>query len=430
MKESIFQLEDVVVEDIQTISSPPSSSSTPAPSHRPSQNSSSPTPLSISTTSAPSHPPSRSSSTVLNGYFDKSIYDLEFATEYHISITIRGSSCKVGDAEYDFTNGQIKGIEDALAIGFCDKTNFPSGSCFTQIVTLMCKDATNLPKQFRGRKLADDTENNDLVITFVVSVVGQCANYDCRDGYEKMQAVGDGIKAYAAENLAALLTALKVANSTLFATASIPGIIMFYGDLKAPLLERYMKWYPKWGAAENTCSNDGQYEPYMESTQFIKDSLENCCNAYYSWAFNECMVLGGAETSKSTLAGFYVDYVSSSCTQSCFKKDSTANKNCGGIAPKWKETFAKAEECCSTKLFWIDQESCIARSTNTTLKDEDRGSKQWYVDWTLYKCVKDCSKGTGSNCGGLANPWDQMFETSAECCNAKLSWVKYSQCTA
>lgn len=189
---------------------------------------------------------------------------------------------------------------------------------------------------------------------------------------------------------------------------------MSYGDLQAPLLEKYMKWYPKWGAKENTCSNDGDYEEYMENAKFIQNSLETCCNAYYSWAFDECMVLGGADASKSALSGFYVDYSSSSCKQSCFKKDANATKNCGGIAPKWKETFPKVEDCCSIKLFWIDQASCIAHSTNSVLKDEDKGSKKWYVDWTVYKCVKDCVKGYEKSCGGLAHHWDQVRDTRVE----------------
>lgn len=147
----------------------------------------------------------------------------------------------------------------------------------------------------------------------------------------------------------------------------------------------------------------------MKKSNFVKGTLEECCNTYYSWAFDECMVLGGADqSSASNLDYFYVDYYSNSCKQSCLKKDGTDTKNCGGIAPKWMQTFKTSEECCINKLFWLDQGTCVADSTKNIVSEEDKGSKDWYVDWEMYKCVRDCVKGTGSNCGGLAGNWDDV----------------------
>ncbi len=202
---------------------------------------------------------------------------------------------------------------------------------------------------------------------------------------------------------------MKSADSSLFAFVNVIGIYIDYGDLIAPLLKKYSIWYPKWATNDNTCSNDGHYELYMKKSNFVKDSLEECCTAYYSWAFDECMVLGGAEDSQSSgLEDFYVDYYSNSCKQSCMEKDSTDSKNCGGIAAKWMQLFKTADDCCSTKLFWLDRSTCVAASTKSDINEEDKGSKDWYVDWEMYKCVRDCVKGTGSNCGGLASNWDDV----------------------
>ena len=178
IKQSIFSREEVVVEEVLAVFPQPSSSPTPASSNSPSN----------PTIFAPTDASSSASSTLLDGYFGKSGHNLEFATEYYITITIKGTTCKVGDDERDFTHAQIKAIETALATGFCDADLFPAGSCSVAMKTSTCKDAHHAPKQFRGRKLADDTDDNDLVIKFVVSVVGQCMHHDCSDGDEMMQA--------------------------------------------------------------------------------------------------------------------------------------------------------------------------------------------------------------------------------------------------
>ncbi len=200
---------------------------------------------------------------------------------------------------------------------------------------------------------------------------------------------------------------MKTADSSLFALVTIDELDIYYGNLLAPLLEKYLDWYPKWGTNENTCSNDGHYESYMKKSNFVKGTLQECCDAYYSWALDECMVLGGAVDSEAS-GDFYVDYHSNSCKQSCSEKDSTDTKNCGGIASNWIQTFKTAKDCCGAKLFWLDQASCIATSTKSAINEEDKGSKDWYVDWELNKCVRDCVKGSNSNCGGLANNWDHV----------------------
>jgi hypothetical protein len=56
----------------------------------------------------------------------------------------------------------------------------------------------------------------------------------------------------------------------------------------------------------------------------------------------------------------------------------------------------------------VNEEARVAASTLTDLAESDKGSKKWYVDRITYKCVKDCVKGIGEHCGGIAAVWDQV----------------------
>ena len=108
---------------------------------------------------------------------------------------------------------------------------------------------------------------------------------------------------------------------------------------------------------------------------FIQSSLENCCNANYSWKFDTCMVLGGADIAAYSTNEFYVDYISESCKQSC--KQGTAGLNCAGLAPNWITTYATAALCCNAKLWWTESSKCIAESTLTPAATP-AGSGNWY----------------------------------------------------
>ncbi|KAL7476569.1 hypothetical protein ACHAWX_000082, partial [Stephanocyclus meneghinianus] len=56
------------------------------------------------------------------------------------------------------------------------------------------------------------------------------------------------------------------------------------------------------------------------------------------------------------------------------------------------------DECCAAH-FGYKLADCQGQSA--------AGSNKWYVDWSTFRCVKDCSSaGTGSDvngCGGLAD---------------------------
>ncbi len=112
-----------------------------------------------------------------------------FSTEYHIQMTISGTRCSLGDSKSDFTKIQVDAVETALATGFCDVDNFPAGTCSIKVEELSCEVIHRaLKHHLHLRKLADDTNQNDLILQFTVAVSGHCANYDCSDGNESMKA--------------------------------------------------------------------------------------------------------------------------------------------------------------------------------------------------------------------------------------------------
>ncbi len=49
----------------------------------------------------------------------------------------------------------------------------------------------------------------------------------------------------------------------------------------------------------------------------------------------------------------------------------------------------------------------------------------WYVDWMIYRCVKSCYGDLP--CGGIANYWEETYDTAEECCSKNLSFQ--DECT-
>lgn len=227
-----------------------------------------------------------------------------------------------------------------------------------------------------------------------------------------------------------LITALQSVDPTL-ASSTIAGTDITYGEVISEALAEFGRFYPKWHTQEHTCSNQGDYPAYMlVSGAFFEPSLDACCTKYFHWDYDTCMLLGGSPSVAAATYEFYVDYDNDRCIQSCFLKDSSDTINCGGLAAKWQTTFATAAECCSTTLFWTNQQACVASSTKSAAATDPTllGSSKWYVDWKQFKCVKDCDESL-SQCGGLAKSWDELYDTSAQCCGERLSYIETEDCT-
>ena len=54
----------------------------------------------------------------------------------------------------------------------------------------------------------------------------------------------------------------------------------------------------------------------------------------------------------------------------------------------------------------------------------------WYVNHQDEVCVQDCPESAGGACGGKVPTWNELFKTSEECCENRLSWIATSYCEA
>merc|ERR1711998_191830 len=73
------------------------------------------------------------------------------------------------------------------------------------------------------------------------------------------------------------------------------------------------------------------------------------------------------------------------------------------------------------KYGWIDADLCVALGSGTH-------TNKFYVDYADKSCAQDCAAGT-NNCAG--HPSDlsiQLFDTAADCCANKLSYVNQDAC--
>jgi hypothetical protein len=78
--------------------------------------------------------------------------------------------------------------------------------------------------------------------------------------------------------------------------------------------------------------------------------------------------------------------------------------------------YTTLDECCE-KHYNYRVNECKGLSS--------AGSNKYFVDWSTYKCVKDCDVVDGADCGGLADGfWDLIwtFTTKEECCRTRVSW--------
>jgi hypothetical protein len=110
--------------------------------------------------------------------------------------------------------------------------------------------------------------------------------------------------------------------------------------------------------------NNNQAPAYMTSnpTTWMFNDQNSCCKKYYPWSLAKCMSIASVSPTTSSSSG-------------------------------------------------------IITTTTTTIAP---GSGKWYMNWSKYKCVKDCIGGF--QCGGLAKSWDQLYTTQSACCADKAWW--------
>merc|ERR1712032_823869 len=160
---------------------------------------------------------------------------------------------------------------------------------------------------------------------------------------------------------------------------------------------------------------------YMRSNPdgWLQPTIESCCKRYYPWvSSSECLVATSGDP--LAITGSFKWYVYGGvCKQDCAAE---LSGTCGGFADNWNELFDSASACCAEKLPWVYTPICLARSTNS---DVD-GTNQWFVDYTIVKCVKDCDDSSDRDCGGVSSPWNQLYSSVSECCS-ELGYIERSE---
>ncbi|KAL7539345.1 hypothetical protein ACHAXR_009202, partial [Thalassiosira sp. AJA248-18] len=154
-------------------------------------------------------------------------------------------------------------------------------------------------------------------------------------------------------------------------------------------------FYPNWGATEMKCLESSDEMPdYMRNnpSQWLYNDVETCCENYYHWDYNDCIAGSGGSSTSSATGKWFVNHLEEICHQDC---PSSGNVTCGGLANSWDELYDSAFDCCSSQLSWLRPTDCESKSTHTTVV----GSSNWYVDWGLDMCVKDCNDDSDRYCG-------------------------------
>ncbi|KAL7532097.1 hypothetical protein ACHAXR_006217 [Thalassiosira sp. AJA248-18] len=409
----------------------PSDSSSTSPSMVPSV---SPT-TSPSVSMAPSGSPTTEAFGNARGAFNPNP-NIDDSTELVVSVPTKAvlspSTCTAETPLSD--TSFIENTELHLKVVGCiaETKDAADNRCKVKISKMECQ--TSRRQLVRGQR---GLQTSSLLIEFSTTITAYCQKGDCSDAQSIVDGIYDTVKLQLDEYLNANPGSIagyinSLLNTNIFTNPSAVSSAITFGSVIVPILEDLLTWYPHWNSESETCKNDGQYPLYMKRLgSYFQSSLADCCERYYSWAYNKCLELGGGDADAVATDEFYVDYSTNSCVQDCPKD--TPGKNCGGLVEgNWVGTYKTAKECCDGKLWWIDENSCIAESTKdaSDLNVAQAGSGNYYVNWVEVKCVKDCAETpTDPQCGGLAKRWDPLFDSANSCCSSKLSYIDKSECT-
>jgi len=226
-----------------------------------------------------------------------------------------------------------------------------------------------------------------------------------------------------------------------------PTYMKIYGDYYESSLdaccERYFSWdiytcngnsetapigfYPNWGESETKCLNSTQTASTIPDyvlqnpEQWLDNDIEACCEQHYNWAYSDCISFSGGSSPSTATGDWYVNHKDKICQRDCLEE---GGGSCGGLAKPWKTMYKSAATCCSEQLSWKRSSLCEAQSNLTAVV----GTSEWYVDWSVEKCAKDCDDSSDASCGGLAKRWDKLYGTSNDCCE-RIWYIERDECT-
>lgn len=377
----------------------------------------------------------------------------------------------------DYNEGSfINKFEETIEDTACPSSS-STQSCKANVLKI--NDEIVNDSNVRGRHLLWRELSSSLLVEFELIIEAICSsNSDCSD-FQEVEDIANEIYDQIGDDLRDAINDGSFA--TLLEQAVVAGN---FSDLVVPLLSSLAKWYPQWNGSSNTCKNDGYAPMYMkvfgfyyeksldaccgrffswdfytcmggsaslpsglypnwghsdskclDSTdnssgmpdymqrnpgEWLYDDIESCCDSYYHFDFDNCLVNSGGDPSAAYTNKWYVDHQDQSCHQDCQKSDVST---CGGKAHKWQTLHENPDACCEDELSWISTSVCVAQSTGSTAV----GTSLWFVDWELDQCVKDCDISSDIECGGFAKSWDQLYSSASDCCS-RLWWIERSKC--
>ena len=153
-----------------------------------------------------------------------------------------------------------------------------------------------------SRKLASSS------IDFEVIIQALCSTTDCSDVQAMVKQFAEAVEEAVCTSVEqGTLDSAIMANAENSEVVSLQNLVVGAGDisdvtftlppdLAAALASR--KWYPDWEGSRVTCKNDGNEPTYMSlNPLWLYDSLGDCCERYYSYSKNTCIVEGGGPVS-------------------------------------------------------------------------------------------------------------------------------------
>jgi hypothetical protein len=143
-----------------------------------------------------------------------------------------------------------------------------------------------------------------------------------------------------------------------------------------------------------------------DPTSLFFDDLDSCCAKHYKYDLVGCM---GSKAPNNLTGKYYPDW--SGKNEGCLihTESHPAPSYLHGSPGTF---FDNLQECC-TKNYSYKLDSCLGTSTAADVV----GSNKWYLDWGRLKCVQDCPKKNGEDCGGLANVGSTLYKNERQCCN-------------
>ena len=185
-------------------------------------------------------------------------------------------------------------------------------------------------------------------------------------------------------------------------------------------------WYPAWAHNDDEakCTNDNKIPDYMRNDpdSWVYPDPSSCCEDYYSYDMSNCLTASGVSLTTSEYK-FYPAWAVENDDAKCIN-----GTDYPGYMKRSPELwlFDDLVDCCQ-RFYDYAGRDCVTDSGGTLT---NIATNKWYVRYKDDVCVKDCYDENDTQCGGLAKPWDELFDDSVTCCSKKLYWVKKSECTA